>query len=65
MAFDVPRFGRVFPVNAGAPIALMQLAVPLLAERARAHRQHHERRRNGRVSRLGTVRRHARRRSSC
>jgi NAD(P)-dependent dehydrogenase (short-subunit alcohol dehydrogenase family) len=31
--FDVQRFGRVFPVNAGAPIALVQLAVPLLAER--------------------------------
>jgi NAD(P)-dependent dehydrogenase (short-subunit alcohol dehydrogenase family) len=31
--FDVQRFGRVFPVNAGAPIALIQLAVPLLAER--------------------------------
>ena len=27
------RFGRVFPVNVGAPIALIQLAVPLLAER--------------------------------
>ena len=33
MEFDVQRFGRVFPVNAGAPIALVQLAVPLLAER--------------------------------
>jgi NAD(P)-dependent dehydrogenase (short-subunit alcohol dehydrogenase family) len=33
MAFDVTRFGRVFPVNAGAPIALIQLAAPLLAER--------------------------------
>ncbi|HKB13856.1 MAG TPA: SDR family NAD(P)-dependent oxidoreductase, partial [Vicinamibacterales bacterium] len=33
MAFDVQRFGRVFPVNAGAPIALIQLSVPLLAER--------------------------------
>jgi len=33
MAFDVQRFGRVFPVNAGAPIALIQGAVPLLAER--------------------------------
>jgi NAD(P)-dependent dehydrogenase (short-subunit alcohol dehydrogenase family) len=33
MDFDVQRFGRVFPVNAGAPIALIQLAVPLLAER--------------------------------
>jgi NAD(P)-dependent dehydrogenase (short-subunit alcohol dehydrogenase family) len=31
--FDVQRFGRVFPVNTGAPIALIQLAVPLLAER--------------------------------
>ncbi len=31
--FDVQRFGRVFPVNAGAPIALIQLAVPLLADR--------------------------------
>jgi NAD(P)-dependent dehydrogenase (short-subunit alcohol dehydrogenase family) len=33
MDFDVTRFGRVFPVNAGAPIALIQAAVPLLAER--------------------------------
>jgi NAD(P)-dependent dehydrogenase (short-subunit alcohol dehydrogenase family) len=28
--FDVQRFGRVFPVNTGAPIALIQLALPLL-----------------------------------
>jgi NAD(P)-dependent dehydrogenase (short-subunit alcohol dehydrogenase family) len=33
MTFDVQRFGRVFPVNTGAPIALMQLALPLLAKR--------------------------------
>jgi NAD(P)-dependent dehydrogenase (short-subunit alcohol dehydrogenase family) len=33
MAFDVQRFGRVFPVNAGAPIALIQLAMPLLTAR--------------------------------
>ena len=33
MEFDVQRFGRVFPVNTGAPIALVQLAVPLLGER--------------------------------
>jgi NAD(P)-dependent dehydrogenase (short-subunit alcohol dehydrogenase family) len=32
-AFDVPRFGRLFPVNVGAPLALIQLALPLLAER--------------------------------
>src|SRR5215472_5890498 len=31
MDFDVTRFGRVIPVNAGAPIALIQLTVPLLA----------------------------------
>ena len=31
--FDVQRFGRVFAVNAGAPVALIQLAVPLLSER--------------------------------
>jgi NAD(P)-dependent dehydrogenase (short-subunit alcohol dehydrogenase family) len=31
--FDVPRFGRLFPVNVGAPMVLVQLAVPLLAER--------------------------------
>jgi len=31
--FDVQRFGRVFPVNAGAPMALIQGAVPLLADR--------------------------------
>jgi NAD(P)-dependent dehydrogenase (short-subunit alcohol dehydrogenase family) len=33
LTFDVQRFGRVFPVNAGAPIALVQLAAPLLVER--------------------------------
>lgn len=33
MDFDVTRFGRVFPVNAGAPIALIQRALPLLAGR--------------------------------
>jgi NAD(P)-dependent dehydrogenase (short-subunit alcohol dehydrogenase family) len=32
-AFDVPRFGRLFPVNVGAPMVLTQLALPLLAER--------------------------------
>src|SRR6185436_5235494 len=32
--FDVQRFGRIFPVNAGAPVALMQLAGPLLADRS-------------------------------
>jgi len=31
--FDVPSFGRIFPVNVGAPLALIQQAVPLLAER--------------------------------
>jgi NAD(P)-dependent dehydrogenase (short-subunit alcohol dehydrogenase family) len=31
--FDVPRFGRLFPVNVGAPLVLIQLAVPLLLER--------------------------------
>ena len=31
--FDVPRFGRLFPVNVGAPLALTQLALPLLSER--------------------------------
>jgi NAD(P)-dependent dehydrogenase (short-subunit alcohol dehydrogenase family) len=30
---DVPGFGRLFPVNVGAPLVLIQLAVPLLAER--------------------------------
>ena len=29
-AFDVPRFGRLFPVNVGAPMVLTQLALPLL-----------------------------------
>ena len=33
MDFDVPRFGRLFPVNVGAPMVLTQLAVPLLAAR--------------------------------
>ena len=31
--FDVPRFGRLFPVNVGAPMVLVQLALPLLTER--------------------------------
>lgn len=30
MDFDVPRFGRLFPVNVGAPMVLTQLALPLL-----------------------------------
>lgn len=33
MEFDVPRFGRIFPVNVGAPLALIQRAVPLLTAR--------------------------------
>ena len=33
MDFDVTRFGRIFPVNTGAPMALIQLAVQMLAER--------------------------------
>jgi NAD(P)-dependent dehydrogenase (short-subunit alcohol dehydrogenase family) len=33
LTFDPQRFGRLFPVNTGAPIALIQLAVPLLAAR--------------------------------
>jgi NAD(P)-dependent dehydrogenase (short-subunit alcohol dehydrogenase family) len=33
LTFDVLQFGRVFPVNTGAPIALIQLAMPLLSER--------------------------------
>jgi NAD(P)-dependent dehydrogenase (short-subunit alcohol dehydrogenase family) len=33
LEFDVQQFGRVFPVNVGAPIALIQQSVPLLAER--------------------------------
>ena len=33
MDFDVTRFGRIFPVNTGAPIALIQVAVPLLGQR--------------------------------
>jgi NAD(P)-dependent dehydrogenase (short-subunit alcohol dehydrogenase family) len=32
-AFDVQRFGRLFPVNVGAPLALIQLALPLLESR--------------------------------
>ena len=31
--FDVPRFGRLFPVNVGAPLVLIQMALPLLVER--------------------------------
>jgi NAD(P)-dependent dehydrogenase (short-subunit alcohol dehydrogenase family) len=33
LTFEVPRMGRLFPVNVGAPTILMQLAAPLLAER--------------------------------
>jgi NAD(P)-dependent dehydrogenase (short-subunit alcohol dehydrogenase family) len=33
MQFDVTSFGRLFPVNVGAPLVLTQMAVPLLAER--------------------------------
>jgi NAD(P)-dependent dehydrogenase (short-subunit alcohol dehydrogenase family) len=33
LTFDVPSFGRLFPVNVGAPMVLIQLAVPLLGER--------------------------------
>jgi NAD(P)-dependent dehydrogenase (short-subunit alcohol dehydrogenase family) len=33
LGFDVPRFGRLFPVNVGGPMVLTQLAVPLLIER--------------------------------
>ena len=33
VAFDVPRFGRLFPVNVGAPMVLTQLALPLLSAR--------------------------------
>ena len=31
--FDVSRFGRIFPVNVGAPMSLIQLALPLLIKR--------------------------------
>jgi len=31
--FEVTRFGRLFPVNTGAPLALIQRSMPLLAER--------------------------------
>lgn len=33
MAFDVPLFSRLFPVNVGAPLVLTQLAAPLLSAR--------------------------------
>jgi len=33
LEFDVARFGRLFPVNVGAPMFLIQLAMPLLSER--------------------------------
>jgi NAD(P)-dependent dehydrogenase (short-subunit alcohol dehydrogenase family) len=33
LAFDVPKLGRLFPVNVGAPTVLMQLAAPLLSLR--------------------------------
>ena len=31
--FDVPAFGRLFPVNVGAPMVLTQLVLPLLSQR--------------------------------
>ena len=31
--FEVTRFGRLFPVNTGAPLALIQRSMPLLEER--------------------------------
>jgi NAD(P)-dependent dehydrogenase (short-subunit alcohol dehydrogenase family) len=31
--FDVPSFSRLFPVNVGSPMVLVQLALPMLAER--------------------------------
>jgi NAD(P)-dependent dehydrogenase (short-subunit alcohol dehydrogenase family) len=33
VSFEVPRFGRLFPVNVGAPMVLTQLALPLLIAR--------------------------------
>lgn len=33
LEFDVPRLGQIFPVNVGAPLALTQLAMPLLTDR--------------------------------
>src|SRR5512134_3706106 len=33
LTFDVPPFARLFPVYVGAPMVLIQLAVPLLTER--------------------------------
>lgn len=33
MTFDVTRFSRLFPVNVGAPLVLIQRAMPLLIER--------------------------------
>jgi len=33
MGFDVSRFGSIFEVNVTAPLALIQLAAPLIAER--------------------------------
>jgi len=31
--FDIPGMGRIFPVNVGAPMALVQLALPMLVRR--------------------------------
>jgi NAD(P)-dependent dehydrogenase (short-subunit alcohol dehydrogenase family) len=33
LGFDVPRLGRLFPVNVGAPLALIQRAMPLFRGR--------------------------------
>ena len=53
----MPRFGRLFPVNVGAPMVLTQLAAAAAGRAPRADREHHERCGNGGVSGLGTVRR--------
>ncbi len=33
LTYDVPSLGRLFPVNVGAPLVLIQLAMPLLTAR--------------------------------
>ena len=42
LAFDVPRMGRLFPVNVGAPTVLMQLAAAAAGRAPWIDREHHE-----------------------
>ena len=55
LTFDVPRFGRLFPVNVGAPTGADPAGNAATRRARRPDRQHHERRRDRSVSRVGPV----------